>query len=45
MKEMEKEYELAMLTWAYSEDGYGVIQKDVQAGLKTTTRIQDPMKR
>lgn len=45
MKEMEKEYEIAMLKWAFSEDGYGEVQKDVQAGLKTTTRIQDPTKR
>ena len=45
MKEMEKDYELAMLRWAFSEDGYGSVQKDVQAGLKTTTRIQDPTKK
>jgi len=42
MKEMEKEYEIAMLSWAFSEDGYGSKQKDVQEGLKTTTRIKNP---
>lgn len=42
MKTMEKEYETAMLKWAFSEDGYGEKQKDVQEGLKTTTRIKDP---
>ena len=45
MKEMEKEYEHAMLRWAFSEEGYGSVQKDVQEGLKTTTRIQDPAKK
>lgn len=42
MKEMEKEYEIAMLRWAFSEDGYGSKQKDVQEGLKTTTRVKNP---
>jgi len=42
MKTMEKEYEIAMLKWAFSEDGYGAIQKDVQKGLETTTRVKNP---
>jgi transcriptional regulator with GAF, ATPase, and Fis domain len=42
MKTMEKEYELAMLKWAFSEDGYGEKQKDVQKGLETTTRVKNP---
>lgn len=44
-KIMEKEYEIEMLKWAFSEDGYGEVQKNVQAGLNTTTRVKDPMKK
>ena len=42
MKSMEKEYEIAMLKWAFSEDGYGDKQSDVQKGLLTTTRVKNP---
>ena len=41
-KAMKKEYEIAMLKWAFSEYGYGVIQKDVQKGLKTIVRVKNP---
>ena len=41
--QMKKEYELAMLKWAFSEDGYGEKQTDVQLGLKTTVRVKNPI--
>lgn len=40
MKEMEIEYEKAMLEWAFSEDGYGDKEKDVQDGLINTSRLK-----
>ena len=42
MKTMEKEYEVAMLKWAFSDDGYGEKQIDVQKGLVTTNRVKNP---
>lgn len=39
-KEMESEYKQAMSEWAFSEDGYGEKQTDVQKGLKTTSRLK-----
>lgn len=40
MQTMEYEYEIAMLEWAFSEDGYGNTEKEVQAGLDKTTRLR-----
>ena len=40
MQTMEYEYEIAMLEWAFSEDGYGDAEKDVQVGLGNTTRLR-----
>ncbi len=41
-KDMEKEYKIAMLRWAFSEDGFGPKQIDVQKGLSTSTRVKNP---
>lgn len=42
-KEMQEEYLTAMLAWAFSEDGYGDKQRDVQRGLSTTVRLKNPL--
>ncbi len=39
-KELEAEYEYAMLKWAFSEEGYGEKETDVQKGLKCTSRLK-----
>ncbi|MBK9733188.1 MAG: sigma 54-interacting transcriptional regulator [Chitinophagaceae bacterium] len=41
-KEMKMEYDRAMLEWAFSEDGYGEKQTDVQKGLTITSRVKNP---
>jgi transcriptional regulator with GAF, ATPase, and Fis domain len=42
-KEMGQEYFNAMLSWAFSEEGYGEKQRDVQKGLQTTSRCRKPL--
>jgi hypothetical protein len=40
MKKMECEYEIAMLEWAFPEDGYGANEKAVQCGLNNKVRLR-----
>ena len=44
MKNMELEYEKAMLEWAFSEDGYGEVEKVVRDGLKNTSRLKERLR-
>lgn len=40
MQQMEYEYEISMLEWAFSEDGYGDNEKAVQFGLNNKVRLR-----
>jgi len=43
-KRLELEYELDLIKWALSEEGYGSIEKTAQEGLKSQTRLKSRIK-